>query len=160
MKLADRITAVLLIALSLWWIQMAVHIPFPAFARVAKMGPGHYPMAVAGLQIVLAIWLLWETFLPNRYPENAARKTEESKRNPLAKQHLVVGFGLFVGYVILVPLVGFGLATTLFVFGFVRFIGRYTVVYCGLLSLAIPAVIWFIFAYLLTVPLPKGPWGF
>jgi hypothetical protein len=62
MKWAERITAILLLALSVLWIKLAVNLPFPAFARAAKMGPGHYPIAVAVLLGILAVILFWQTF--------------------------------------------------------------------------------------------------
>ena len=139
---------------------MAAHVPFPAFARVARMGPGHYPMAVAVLQLILALWLLWQTFRPDRYPEKQTDADEKKSRNPQATQHLLVGFGFFLAYVIFVPYLGFALATVLFVFCFVRIIGRFSYLLSGGLALGIPALLWTIFAYLLTVPLPKGPLGF
>jgi hypothetical protein len=39
-------------------------------------------------------------------------------------------------------------------------IGQFNYLLSGALAVAIPALLWTIFAYLLTVPLPKGPLGF
>jgi putative tricarboxylic transport membrane protein len=160
MKWADRIAALVLMALSLLWIQMSLNLPFPAFARVARMGPGHYPMAVAGLQFILALLLLGQTF---RSAAGADAKTDSSRkksRNPQAVRHVLIGSGLFLAYVITVPFLGFGLATAAFIFSFIRIIGRFGYLLCGALAAGIPLLLWTIFAYLLTVPLPKGPWGF
>ena len=158
MKWAERITALFLLALSAVWIYLAVRLPFPAFARVARMGPGHYPIAVAGLIIILALWLLWQTFRSEQYTEKTPSAAAK-KRNPQAVKHLISGFGLFLVYVIIVPYLGFALSTALFAFCFIRFIGGFGYLLCTILALAIPALLWTIFAYLLTVPLPKGPWG-
>jgi hypothetical protein len=160
MKWADRTAALVLIALSVFWIYMAVNLPFPAFARVARMGPGHYPSGVAVLQIILALLLLWQTFRSGPNAEAAADSGDKKRRNPQAVRHLLIGFGLFLAYVIVVPFLGFGLATACFIFGFIRIIGRFGYLLCGALAVGIPVLLWVIFAYLLTVPLPKGPWGF
>ena len=159
MRWAERITAVVLLALSALWIQLAVDLPFPAFARVAKMGPGHYPIAVAGLLASLAVLLLWQTFRCEKHAASA-EDDEEQSRNPQGFRHLIIGFGFFLVYVILVPLIGFVLASMVFVFCFIRLIGQFNYLLSGALALGIPALLWTVFAYLLTVPLPKGPFGF
>jgi hypothetical protein len=159
MKWAERITALFLLALSGVWIYLAVRLPFPAFARVARMGPGHFPMAVAGVLAILALWLLWQTFRSKPSAEEAQSTAAKKNRNPQAVKHLISGFGLFLVYVILVPYLGFALSTALFAFCFIRFIGGFGYLLCTVLAVAIPAALWTIFAYLLTVPLPKGPWG-
>lgn len=159
MRWAERITAIVLLALCVLWIKLAVDLPFPAFARVAKMGPGHYPIAVAGLLASLAVLLLWQTFRCEKHAASA-EDDEEQSRNPQGFRHLIIGFGFFLVYVILVPLIGFVLASMVFVFCFIRLIGQFNYLLSGALALGIPALVWIVFAYLLTVPLPKGPFGF
>ncbi len=159
MRWAERITAIVLLALCVLWIKLAVDLPFPAFARVAKMGPGHYPIAVAGLLASLAVLLLWQTFRCEKHAASA-EDDEEQSRNPQGFRHLIIGFGFFLVYVILVPLIGFVLASMVFVFCFIRLIGQFNYLLSGALALGIPALLWIVFAYLLTVPLPKGPLGF
>ncbi|UCG05328.1 MAG: tripartite tricarboxylate transporter TctB family protein [Desulfobacterales bacterium] len=159
MRWAERITAIVLLALCVLWIKLAVDLPFPAFARAAKMGPGHYPIAVAGLLASLAVLLLWQTFRCEKHAASA-EDDEEQSRNPQGFRHLIIGFGFFLVYVILVPLIGFVLASMVFVFCFIRLIGQFNYLLSGALALGIPALLWIVFAYLLTVPLPKGPFGF
>ena len=159
MKWADRITAIVLLALSGLWIKLAVDLPFPAFARVAKMSPGHYPIAVAGLLAILAVLLLWQTFRSEKHSDSA-KDDEEQDRDAHGFRHLTIGFGFFLIYIILVPLIGFVLASIVFVFCFIRLIGQFNNLLSGALALGIPALLWTVFAYLLTVPLPKGPFGF
>ena len=159
MRWAERITAIVLLALSAFWIQLAVDLPFPAFARVAKMGPGHYPIAVAGLMAILAVLLLWQTFRPKKHADSAEDEEEQS-RDSRGFRQLIIGFGFFLAYVILVPLIGFVMASIVFVFCFIRLIGKFNYWLSGALALGIPVLLWTVFAYLLTVPLPKGPFGF
>jgi len=159
MKWADRITAILIVALSVLWIQLAVDLPFPAFARVSKMGPGHYPIAVAGFMAILAVLLFWQTFRSEKHSDST-EDDEEQSRDRRGSRHLIIGFGFFLVYVILVPLIGFVLASIVFVFCFIRLIGQFNYWLSGVLALGIPALLWTVFDYLLTVPLPKGPFGF
>jgi hypothetical protein len=58
------------------------------------------------------------------------------------------------------PFIGFSLAASLFVCLFLLLIGRYRFYLAVVNAVLIPSLLWFIFAYLLMVPLPKGPWGF
>ncbi len=159
MKWAQRITAIVLLALSVLWIKLAVNLPFPAFARAAKMGPGHYPIAVAFLLGILAVILFWQTF-HSETPSDPAKDDEEQDHDTHGLRHLTIGFGFFLAYVILVQFIGFVLASILFVFCFVRLIGKFNYWLSGLLALGIPVLLWTVFGYLLTVPLPKGPLGF
>jgi len=159
MKWADRITAIVLLALSVLWIQLAVNLPFPAFARVAKMGPGHYPIAVAGLLAILAVLLLWQTFRFDKLT-NPTEEDEEESPHPRGSRNLIIGFGFFLIYVIFVPLIGFVLASVVFVFCFIRLLGKFSYFLSGVLAVGIPVFLWAVFAYMLTVPLPKGPFGF
>lgn len=161
MKLADRITSVLLVILSGFWIYWARQLPYPKFARISKMGPGDFPTIVAALLAVFSIWLFASTF---RYPaeekDAGSGDASEGTRNPKAVRDILTGFGLFTVMLLLVPFLGFSLSSAVFVFIFLILIGRYRIWLSIATALVIPFVLWFIFAYLLTVPLPKGPWGF
>lgn len=156
----NRLVAIILVSLSSAWIYLAIQLPFPSFARVAKMGPGHYPAGVAAVMGFLSILFFLQTFRHKDPSEsetqNDADDTAESKDN----RSLLVGTALFVGYVILVPFVGFLVSSIVFVFCFIRLIGRYSAILTAILAALIPILMWVLFARLLTVPLPKGPWGF
>jgi putative tricarboxylic transport membrane protein len=159
MKWFDRIAAFVLLVIAGVWIYMAIQVPFPTFARVSKLAPGHYPMAVAVLLAALAIILLGKTFKGQDRIEKKAPQ-EENIRNPKAVQHLVTGFVLFFAYVLSVPILGFALATPLFAFLFIWSIGRYSLLHTIPIAVGIPLILWIIFAWWLSVPVPKGPWGF
>jgi hypothetical protein len=159
MKWADRVTALVLLVIAGGWIYLANQIPFPTFARVSKLSPGDYPMGVAILLAALAIILFIQTF-KGRDREEKNGPQEEGGRNPKAVQHLLAGFVLFLGYVISVPFLGVVIASPLFVFLFIWFIGRYSLLLTIPIAMGIPATLWIIFAWWLSVPVPKGPLGF
>ncbi len=161
MKTAERITAVLLLVLSGLWIYWARRLPYPKFAQVSKMGPGDFPIIIAVMLAVFAVWLLVGTFRhavaekePDRDPET------ESTKNPHALRDIITGFGFFTAMLVSMPLVGFSLAAAVFVCIFLLVIGRYKYYLAIPIAVLIPSFLWLIFGYLLTIPLPKGPWGF
>lgn len=162
MKTADRVTSLFLIVLSGLWIYWARQLPYPKFARVSKMGPGDFPIMVAVALAVCAIWLLVDSFRRPPAAKTAAEDGEETESlgNPAARRDIITGFGFFTGMLFIIPFLGFSLAAVIFVLSFLLFIGRYKFFSAILPAVLIPALLWFIFAYLLTVPLPQGPWGF
>ena len=147
----------ILIAIAGVWIYLASGLPVPPVARVSNIAPGHYPMAVAAFLALLAVILFAQTLFSPGSEEHdpAVLPAGDSK----AARPLLLGFTLVLVYVILMPWIGFTAGSVLFVFCFVLWMGRYSVLVAGALAIGIPAVLWSIFAYLLAVPLPQGSWG-
>jgi putative tricarboxylic transport membrane protein len=161
MKSADRITSILLVVLSGLWIFWARQLPYPKFARVSNMGPGDFPTIVAVMLALFAIWQFVDTFRhPVEKTETDGNDESESIKNPQARRDIITGFGLFTVMLVITPFSGFLLAASIFVCFFLLLIGRYRFYLAILIAVLIPSLLWFIFGYLLTVPLPKGPWGF
>ena len=159
MKWADRVTAFVLFIIAGGWIYLATKIETPAFAMVSKLSPGDYPMGVGILLAALAVILFIKTFKVQDHKERNGLQ-DEGARNTKAVKHLLTGFALFLAYVISVPFFGFVVASPLFVFFFIWFIGRYSLLLTIPIAMGIPATLWIIFAWWLSVPIPKGPWGF
>ena len=84
----------------------------------------------------------------------------ESLKNPKAERDITASFGLFTVRLVAMTFFGFSLTASAIVCILLLLIGcdRF---YLGVLNVEhIPSLPWFIFAYLPTVALPKGPWGF
>ena len=161
MKTADRISSILLVVLSGLWIYWARQLPYPKFAQVSNMGPGDFPTIIAIMLAIFAIWQFVDTFRhPVEKTETVSNDEAGSLKNPQAGRDIITGFALFTVMLIATPFIGFLLATSVFVCLFLLLIGHYKFYLAVLIALLIPSLLWFIFAYLLTVPLPKGPWGF
>jgi len=161
MKSADRITSILLVVLSGLWIFWARQLPYPKFAQISNMGPGDFPTVIAVMLAIFAIWLFVDTFRhPVEKSETASDDETESTKNPQARRDILTGFGLFTVMLVITPFIGFSLAAAIFVCFFLLLIGHYKFYLAILIAVLIPSSLWFIFGYLLTVPLPKGPWGF
>ena len=158
MNWADRSLAIVLIAVAGGWIYLASRLPFPLFAQVSNVAPGDYPMAVAASLALLAIILFARTiFFPAREVDPPQELPAED--SPAAGR-LLLGSAFFLAYVILIPWVGFAAGSVFFVFGFLFSMAGQSLVITSALAMGIPALLWSIFVYLLTVPLPRGPWGF
>ena len=157
MKWADRSLAVALMAIAVGWIYLASRLPFPLFAQISNIAPGHYPMAVAALLGLLGTILFAQTiFSPDNQGHHPLVPPAGKSK---AAQHFLPGFALFLAYVMVLPWIGFTVSSFLFVFCFVRWKGRYGILAAGALAIGIPALLWSIFTYLLAVPLPQGSWG-
>jgi len=140
---------------------LARRLPYPKFAQVSKMGPGDFPTIIAVMLAIFSVWLFVDTF---RHPEKKgeAKNDDDTKtvKNPQARRDIITGFGIFTGMLVIMPFVGFSLAASVFVCAFLLVVGRYKFHVAIPIALLIPSLLWLIFGYLLTVPLPKGPWGF
>ena len=163
MPWGDRALTVVMLAVSGVWTYLAFKLPFPSFAKAAKVGPGHFPAAVAILMGVLALILLVKTFLPRpggtRTDEGGSPQGKDESSENKGRRHLTIGFGLFTAYVLLTPLIGFIPASILFVLGMVRIVGGMPWLKCGMTSVIITTFLWAVFVYWLQVPLPTGPMG-
>jgi putative tricarboxylic transport membrane protein len=148
-------------ALSGLWIYWARQLPYPKFAQVSNMGPGDFPTIIAVMLAIFAIWQFVDTFRQQvEKTETDSNDELESLKNPQAGRDIIKGFGLFTVMLVITPFIGFSLAAAIFVCFFLLLIGRYKFYLAALIALLIPSLLWFIFGYLLTVPLPEGPWGF
>jgi putative tricarboxylic transport membrane protein len=163
MPWADRALAVVMLAVSGVWAYLAFKLPFPAFARASKVGPGRFPAAVSILMGVLALILLVKTFIPKpdrvRPDEGKSPRENDESSEKTNKRHLAIGFCLFTAYVLLTPLMGFIPSSILFILGMVRIVGAMSWLKCGMTAVIITTFLWVIFVYWLQVPLPTGPMG-
>jgi hypothetical protein len=159
MKSGDRILAIVLLTVSCLWTYQALRLPFPEFSRVSKMGPGHFPAGVGILLGLLSIVLLARTFRARAsgaadIDAPAPRSADEG----LSRQ-LILGFVMFAGYILVVPLAGFLLSSVVFIFLMVNRIGHFRWLPSGVISIAITVFLWLVFVHWLVVPIPTGPWG-
>jgi hypothetical protein len=115
------------------------------------MGPGHFPAAVGILMGLLALLLLIRSFQTS---PAAKHDGEGAPGRPL-----LLGFAMFAGYVLVLPLAGFLLASVVFIFVMVNRLGGFRWLASGVIAAAITAFLWLIFVRWLLVPLPAGPWG-
>ncbi len=78
------------------------------------IGPAFYPRVILILLAGLAVWLIAEDLLRRRAP---ARKAEKPGGHAPNYRKVLLGFTIFLGYVVGLSLIGYLAATFLFVLG-------------------------------------------
>lgn len=155
----DGIAGLICLALSIGMLALTRGLPKSSFVPI---GPDFYPRIVliimAALSALLVASDLWRR-LPKEAGAAAVQEPTPEKRN-----YRLVGitFAVFAGYVVLLPLVGYRVATFIFMAVlqavFVRPHGarRWTVVLVS--ALATTVITYVVFEHYLSVLLPRGHW--
>lgn len=142
---------------------MALYLSYVAsefeYERIGdRIGPNVWPLMALGLLIVVSAYqLLRSVFLEkaDTTPEKSA--DEEFTGAVEIAPHLVwLGIGLIVAYLIVMPFIGFFLATIPLVGLFIWLGGYRNWVWIGLLSLSLPLLFMFLFMRVVYVALPLG----
>jgi hypothetical protein len=146
--LARAVPLVLLAAAGVY-LTLALRLPFGA---VARPGAGFYPVIVAVFAIVVAAGATVSAFRSGPPPGTGAAGPDAA-----ARRRVVISVVALVAFCLGLPWVGYPAAA----FGFVTVVLRYlggrwsTALATGALS---SAGSYALFAVLLDVPLPRGPW--
>ena len=146
--LARAVPLVLLVAAGVY-LTLALRLPFGAAARP---GAGFYPVIVAVFAIVVALAATATAF-------RSAPRTEAGivALDAAARRRVVISVVALAAFCLALPWVGYPAAACAFVAVVLRYLGgRWTTaLLTGVLSSAGSYVL---FAVLLDVPLPRGPW--
>ena len=151
MRLADRIGAVLLLALGAGYAWVAAR----SYTYWGAHGPGSgfFPFWLGVAMAILAALLL----------VGAVRRTEPGQ-SWIPRGHGLVRLASVVGasalFIVLMPVLGMTLTTALFLLGLLRFLEGHTWAVALGVALATSAGNWAIFIWWLGVPFPLGPLGF
>ena len=154
----DGIAGLICLALSIGLLLLTRGLPQSSFVPV---GPGFYPRIVLVIMAALSVMLIASDLWQQRSQRTAPA---EEKPAPEKRNYRLVGiaFAVFAGYVVLLPLVGYRLATFLFmaalqaVFELPRGARRWAVVLVS--ALLTTALTYVVFEHYLTVLLPRGSW--
>jgi putative tricarboxylic transport membrane protein len=146
--LARAVPLVLLVAAGAYLI-LSLQLPFGAAARP---GAGFYPVIVAIFAVVVALGATTSAF---RSAPSAAVATVEL--DAAARRRVVISVIALVAFCLALPWVGYPAAAVAFVTIVLRYLGARwtTALVTGALS---SAGSYGLFAVLLDVPLPRGPW--
>ena len=155
----DGVAGLICLALSIGMLLLTRGLPQ---SPLVPIGPDFYPRIVliimAALSALLVVFDLWRQRSP------AAPVTAPAAVAPEKRNYRLVGitFAVFAGYVFLLPLVGYRVATFIFmaalqaVFEAPRSARRWIVVLVS--ALATAAVTYVVFEHYLSVLLPRGKW--
>jgi putative tricarboxylic transport membrane protein len=144
--LARAVPLVLLVVAAIY-LALAVRLPF---GTAARPGAGFYPVIVALFAIAVALAATAGAF-------RGARGAEVVELAPDARRRVAISVAALIVFCLVLPWIGYPAAA----FGFVAVVLRYlgarwtTALLAGVLS---SAGSYGIFAVLLDVPLPRGPW--
>jgi len=151
----DGIAGLVLLAISLVLLVQSFQLPS---LPIVPVGPGFYPAIVLSFMAGASALLVLQD-LTKRRPPTAIGANEAPPRN---YRLVVIAFAIVGAYVALLPLLGFRVATVLFVgvlqtaLGQPRTARQWAVL--AAIALGTAAVSYFIFERYLLVLLPRGAW--
>lgn len=121
---------------------------FPNAGGNQVTGPDFFPKVLSGILIFLSILLFISTVL---YKEN---KDVGLLEKSAIKAYITMA--ALVVYLVFINIVGFAIATPVFLFGLIRYYGMENYKKIALSSVLATAIIYGVFKMLLAVPLPAG----
>jgi putative tricarboxylic transport membrane protein len=150
----DGIAGLVLLGISLALLVQAFQLPS---LPIVPVGPGFYPSIVLGFMAAMSALLVVQDLA--RRPEPAAATPPEATRD---YRRVAIAFGVVGAYVFLLPLLGFRLATALFVAVLQAVIERPRTLrrYAVVLAIAVVTAVatYLVFERYLLVLLPRGAW--
>jgi putative tricarboxylic transport membrane protein len=151
----DGIAGLILLAISLVLLIKSFQLPS---LPIVPVGPGFYPAIVLSFMAAASALLVLQDVMKRR-PTAAAGAGDAPSRNYLL---VVIAFAIVGAYVVLLPLVGFRVATVLFVGALQAALGRPRTarqwVVLAAIALGTAVASYFIFERYLLVLLPRGAW--
>jgi len=153
----DGIAGLIGLAISLLLLPHAFNLPR---LPIVPIGPGFYPaLVLAFLGVTCALLVLQDAIAQRRAPASAPQATAEPRH---AYGLVAAAFVVVAAYIGLLPLLGFRVATVLFVAAFQLVLERpatlrqWAVLVC--LAVGTSALTYVAFEKYLTVLLPRGAW--
>jgi hypothetical protein len=144
--LARAVPLVLLVVVGVY-LTLALRLPF---GTAARPGPGFYPVIIAMFAVVVALAATASAF-------RSVRSAVVVELDHASRRRVVISVAALVAFCLCLPWVGYPAAAFAFVAVVLRYLGARwtTALVTGVLS---SAGSYGIFAALLDVPLPRGPW--
>jgi hypothetical protein len=147
MKIADRLAGVILLAFAFY---VGVASLSMEFATKGVPGPGFAPFWISLVMGIAAILILIKSWIkPLAGPLIADRG--------VLRRTLAFAAGV-VGIAILIPFLGMILTLALFILGAVPLLGARKWPHILATAVLVPAFVYFLFQYILQVPIPVMPW--
>jgi putative tricarboxylic transport membrane protein len=146
-----RLVPLVILVASGFYLTQAMKLPL---GTVAKPGAGFYPVAVAVFACVVALVAGARVFLS---PQAVRPEAPSGATDPARRRRVAGAVGALAAFCLTLPWIGYPIAA----FGFVSVVlwglgGRWQ---AALLTGALSSVgSYYLFAVLLGVPLPRGPW--
>ena len=156
-RLQAALPYVVVLAAGFYLYFLADHFEFDQAG--ARIGPGAWPKLILGLMLITALWGLVSSFLATgKAPEHTEHEEDEALVRPpeIHPFRVWIAVGATLVYLVLLPLLGFFLATCLFSF-VLMYLGQFRrPVPVAVLSVAIALTFLFLFMRVVYVALPAG----
>lgn len=137
------------------WVLISETIDFSSGSDNKFANPVLFPKLVSILLIALSIVQIINVYIKNR--KRRGRKSVHEKKQETGEiKTFIVGILGLCGYVLLIPVAGFLIATVISVFCFVYFFGKPKWYKALLFSAVLAIIIYSIFSKFLNVPLPTS----
>ena len=151
----DGIAGLILLAISLVLLVKSFQLPS---LPIVPVGPGFYPAIVLSFMAAASALLVLQDLMRRRAPAVAGGRDAPRRNYRL----VVIAFAIVGAYVVLLPLLGYRVATVLFVGALQAALGRPRTarqwVELAAIALGTAAVSYFVFERYLLVLLPRGAW--
>ncbi|SIO57122.1 Tripartite tricarboxylate transporter TctB family protein [Rhodovulum sp. ES.010] len=149
MLAADRIIALALMGLSLYFMWHATVLPI-GWVKGSGPGGGSFPFWLSAIMLTAAALILVRSFIS--HPHEGARFFPD----PDAIPQVAGVAGLLIATIALIPLVGSYVALVAFMVVYLRVFGHHGWKLIAPLALAMPVFLFFFFEVTLKILLPKG----
>lgn len=150
MKKADIGVGIGLIVLSLWvfWKSHTYR-----EATIYIYGPNFFPQIIAVLTIVCALALIVRALLGK-----SLALTDRIDGRGFVRA--LIAIAVSIAYLLLMQVIGFAMATCVFLFVLMAFLGQKGMARRILSSISVALMVWIIFRYFLVIPIPTGMFAF
>ncbi|WP_188455822.1 tripartite tricarboxylate transporter TctB family protein [Virgibacillus oceani] len=141
----NRKISICLIAVGIFYLILSFRLPAYAYVPIDS---DMIPIGLGFLLLILAVFLFFT---------NDQKTNDNDERIPKKELPIVLGVvGFIVCYIFFLEILGFILVTVLFLFFCSMFLGYKKHVVNGIVSLAVPILIYLLFDSFLQVQLPTG----
>lgn len=148
-RVGRGVLGVVCLGLSVGYLVMALGMPA---GDLASPGPGLFPTGVGIGAVVISLIVIAEAVF-----QRSGGGQIQLPRGHELRQSLIF-LGTLVAFIVVLPLAGQYVASTLYVAAFLKFAGRLGWTRSVLFGVLIGAGLTFVFSTALGIPLPKGIW--
>lgn len=144
----DRVSGISLFVLGVAVLVKSLTYPLGTFR---KPGGGLFPLIASIILIGLSSILILQAFLSKEDEKNIRAPFFPEKEAP---RRIIFGFVALLAYRYLLPLIGFGLSTCVFIFILSRFLGKYSWKVSAFFSVVTAVASYYLFQVWLKIPMP------
>jgi len=127
--------------------------------RFGEMGSGFWPILVLSAATLLSIILLISNFmkyLKEKTPSGAATSPEAQRDVRSRRKKFALSVILLLIYIVVMPWIGFGLSTLIYVLAFILVLGERRKLVLIFSPILVTVLMVLIFSKFIAIPFPKG----